>query len=132
MEMTASLFLLFNHRLTPDQEKDAVTSLGIRGIVGLPSDIGELWRQIPPELSELSGYLKPIMAWLSSEAAERDYVLIQGDFGACFLMVKFAFEKGLIPVYATTKREAVEEHQPDGSVKMTHRFQHYQFRKYGD
>ncbi len=131
MEMTASLFLLFNHRLTPDQEQDAFASIGVRDIVGLPSDIGELWRQIPPELSELGEYLNPIKGWLSSGAAERDYVLIQGDFGACFLMVKFAFEKGLIPVYATTKREAVEEHQPDGSVKMTHRFQHCQFRKYG-
>ncbi len=131
MEMTASLFLLFNHRLTPDQEQDAVSSLGVRDMVSLPADIGELWRQIPPELSELGDCLRPIREWLASRAKVHDYVLIQGDFGACFLMVKFALEQGLIPVYATTKREAVEEHQPDGSVKMTHRFQHYQFRKYG-
>lgn len=131
METTASLFLLFNHRLTPDQEQDAAISLGVRDRVSLPADLGELWRQIPPELSELGDYLKPVREWLSSEAKAHDYVLIQGDFGACFLMVKFALEQGLIPVYATTKREAVEEHQPDGSVKMTHRFQHGQFRKYG-
>lgn len=127
----ASLFLLFNHRLTPDQEQDAVKTLGVRAVTALPSDLSPLWQQIPPELSELGNYLKPIREWLLSEAKAHDYVLIQGDFGACFLMVKFAFEKGLIPVYSTTKREVVEEHQPDGSVKITHRFQHHCFRKYG-
>jgi hypothetical protein len=58
-------------------------------------------------------------------------VLIQGDFGATFLMVNFAFEKGLIPIHSTTEREATEELQPDGSVRLSHRFLHKRFRKYG-
>ena len=60
-----------------------------------------------------------------------DYILIQGDFGACFLMVQFAFEKGFIPIYSTTEREAVETHGEDGSVSLTHRFKHRIFRRYG-
>lgn len=46
-------------------------------------------------------------------------------------MVNFAFEKGLIPIYSTTNREAVEEYGENGSVKMTHQFRHIIFRKYG-
>ena len=58
-------------------------------------------------------------------------MLIQGDFGACFLMVNFALEKGFVPVYSTTKREVAEQYPEDGSVKMTHRFEHRMFRRYG-
>jgi hypothetical protein len=46
-------------------------------------------------------------------------------------MVIFASSKGLIPVYSTTSREAVEKHHPDGSVELTHRFRHGLFRRYG-
>jgi len=62
---------------------------------------------------------------------ENDYVLIQGDFGACYIIVNFAFEIGLIPIYSTTRRAAVEKHENDGSVKLIHQFNHQMFRKYG-
>jgi hypothetical protein len=45
-------------------------------------------------------------------------------------MVNFAFEIGLIPVYSTTAREAVEEYD-DGTIKLVHHFRHQIFRKYG-
>jgi hypothetical protein len=45
-------------------------------------------------------------------------VLIEGDFGACYLMVRFALEKGLVPLYSTTRREAEERYDADGSVRL--------------
>jgi len=129
--MKKSLFLIFNHKLTPDQENDARASLSAERIAEMPSELGDLWGQIPSDLPELGDYLDPIKNWLASEAAKDDYVLVQGDFGACFIMVSFAFEKELVPVYATTKRKSVEERGADGSVKTTRRFKHQIFRKYG-
>jgi len=129
--MEKSLFLIFNHQLTGAQETDARSTLGVRRIVGLPPDLKKLWEQIPADLPELGGHLKPLKDWLGSETAEGDHVLIQGDFGACFIMVNAAFERGMVPVYATTTREAVEERDPDGSVTVTRRFRHQIFRKYG-
>lgn len=41
------------------------------------------------------------------------------------------FEKGFVPVYSTTRREAVEEQQSDGAVRLVHNFKHQSFRKYG-
>jgi hypothetical protein len=129
--MTRKLFLLFNHTLTDFQVEAALSSLGVQEIVHLPSDLKALWQQIPPELPEIKGYLGPVMEWLLDNARESDHVLIQGDFGATFLMVKFAFEHGLRPVYSTSRREAFEEHNGDGSVRIVHQFQHQIYRRYG-
>lgn len=129
--MPDSLFLIFNHEITPVQESDARGSLGVQQIINMPPDLKGLWRQIPPALTKIDHYLEPVKSWLVEQAAESDFVLIQGDFGACFMMVNFAFEIGLIPIYSTTEREAVEEQQSDGAVKLVHNFKHQSFRKYG-
>jgi hypothetical protein len=123
---------LFNHRFTLAQEDAARSRLGVAKIIALPPDLRQLWAQIPPDLPALSHHLEPLRRWLAGQARPGDYVLIQGDFGATYLMVRFTLSQNLIPIYATTRREAVEEHQPDGSVKMVHRFQHQGFRRYGE
>lgn len=128
--MNHSLFLLFNHQITPDQELDARTSLKVKNIITMPRQIQDIWSQVPPDLDRISHVLSPVKSWLSFESSPGDYVLIQGDFGACYIMVNAAFDMGLIPVYATTKRAVSEELQPDGSLKVTRRFKHERFRKY--
>jgi len=129
--MARSLYLLFNHELTSLQKEDALVSLGVERIRVPPPDLKSMWRRIPPDLPAIDSYLEPVREWLKGDAGKGDYVLIQGDFGACFIMVSFALEQGLIPVYSTTEREAVEEHRDDGTVKLTHQFKHRIFRRYG-
>ena len=129
--MHPALFLIFNHELTHSQEEDAIATLGIRSISDLPPDLKALWRQIPAELPALHDYLAPIMTWLETHGEKGDYVLIQGDFGACYNLVNFTFHIGLIPIYSTTERKVVEERGADGTVKMTHQFKHRIFRRYG-
>jgi hypothetical protein len=126
-----ALFLLFNHTLTAGQAFDARVSLGIERLVLAPPDILAIWSSVPPEAAELAAHLRPVFAWLDEEVADGDCVLVQGDFGAVYLVVNFALARRCIPVYSTTEREAVEEHQPDGSVWLTHRFRHRRFRRYG-
>jgi hypothetical protein len=129
--MTKTLFLIFNHQFTSEQDHDARRALGVIRIVNLPAELQDLWGNVPSGMPEIKGYLGPIRGWLTSQAQEGDYVLIQGDFGACYLMVKFAFEERWVPIYSTTEREAVEEIGPNGSVKLTHHFRHRIFRRYG-
>ncbi|AOY59367.1 CRISPR-associated protein Csx20 [Desulfococcus multivorans] len=128
--MPRTLFLIFNHTFTEAQQVDALATLGVDRIVRPPAHVRNVWGQIPADLPAISDYLAPVREWLAETAASGDYVLIQGDFGACCLMVQEAFKQGLIPVYATTRREAVEAPQPDGTVKMVHHFKHRRFRRY--
>ncbi len=130
-QMRPSLFLLFNHTLTAAQEADARASLGVVRVIQAPPDIREVWSKVPPALAELTSHLRPVFAWLRAEAEDGDFILVQGDFGAVYLIVDFALASGFIPVYSTTEREAVEEHLPDGSVRLIHQFRHRRFREYG-
>jgi len=125
-----NLFLLFNHTLTAPQETDACISLGVKSIVLPPPEINRLWQEIPPDSEELLSYLSPVFTWLGNEPHPGDFVLIQGEFGATFLMVNEALRLGLVPVYSTTSRKAIEQLLPDGQVKISHIFSHVRYRKY--
>ena len=124
------MFLCFNHELTREQIQDAKRNLNIDEFIHLPSRLKKLWQNIPPDLLDISSYLKPIIDWLKTKTREGDFILVQGDFGATYLIVQFAFKEGLIPVYATTKREVIEKKMPDGKVEMIHQFRHVIFRRY--
>jgi hypothetical protein len=125
------LYLILNHNFTNLQKLDAEESLSIQSIVNMPLHLSMLWRNIPPDLSEIDAYIEPIKQWLVDQAHPSDYVLIQGDFGATFILVRFALSKQLVPIYSTTNREAVEEQQNGDTVKLTRYMKHHRFRKYG-
>lgn len=130
--MTHKLILLFNHKVTELQAKDAYESLGVDRIEPLPPDLQNIWSNIPPEMSSIKDYLRPVEKWLSENAVSGDYVLIQGDFGACYLMVNLALSQNLAPVYSTTARIAQESILDGGHISLTHTFKHVMFRKYGE
>ncbi|MFP4037648.1 MAG: CRISPR-associated protein Csx20 [Desulfobacteraceae bacterium] len=126
-----NLFLLLNHQFTSEQEEDARVRLQIGSVRRPPSETQPLWGRVPPDLEEIACFLDPFKEWLRREAKVGDLVLIQGDFGACYLMVRFAFDSGLVPVYATTERQATEELLEDGTIRLVHTFKHRRFRQYG-
>lgn len=122
-------YLLFSHELTEAQKEEAYAKLNVRNIYYLPEDLKALWSQIPPELEKISAYIQPIKDWLEKQVKEGDYILIQGDFGATYEMIRWALAKKLKPLYATTKRVVVETRE-EGKV-ITHRlFEHVRFRFY--
>lgn len=125
------LYILLNHTLTPEQEDDAKTSLGVTSFVELPPQLKRLWGNIPCDVREICIILDPITTWLSGSADPGDYVLIQGDFGAIWLMTNWALAHGLVPIYSTTERKAIDQTMPNGSIQTVHNVRHCRFRKYG-
>ena len=128
--MERTLFLIFNHEPTKTQCNDAQCSLGADSIVDLPARLKKMWRQIPPDVADISDVVETVADWLKSQARPSDCVLIQGDFGAVYRMVSIALDLGLVPVYSTTWRQAEECRGADGTVEITHRFRHVRFRRY--
>lgn len=127
-----NLFLLFSHSLTEEQKQDARESLGVTDFVKLPEDLQKIFSDVPPDLATLSEYLQPLLKWIDAEAnSPKDYILIQGDFGVTYYLVDYCKSMGLAkPVYATTKRDSIDEEQADGSIITKRIFKHVQFRAY--
>ncbi len=125
------LFLLFSHTITPIQEEQAYMELGVGSIIEPPLEIRKIWSAIPPADDALMPFLPPVFSWLEQNAESGDFVLIQGDFGATYLLVRHALTRGYIPVYSTTEREAVETRLEDEGRQVTHTFRHVFFRRYG-
>ncbi|MBF0201380.1 MAG: TIGR02221 family CRISPR-associated protein [Desulfamplus sp.] len=125
------MLLLLSHSLTDEQIADARSSFEVAEFMEMPDHVKTLWSQVPPDSPGLEEILDPVKAWLKKEGGKGDIVVIQGDFGAAFLMVGFAMENGLIPVYATTSRQVRETPGSDGTIKMEHLFRHRRFRHYG-
>lgn len=128
--MAKKLFLIFNHQITSRQVTDARESLKVEQLVPLPEELKQIWCNIPPHAASIKEYITPVIQWISKGAAEGDYVLIQGDFGACYILVNVAFKQKLVPIYSTTNRQAVETRTQEGGVDLIHQFLHQRFRKY--
>lgn len=124
------MFLLFSHRLTDEQKKQAKKELGIEEFVALPDELRHIWMHIDPDLPSLKEVLQPIRSFLKQKVKGGDYALIQGDFGAVYTMVNYARELGVVCVYATTKRRVTEMIDESGKVVKKSIFEHRRFRKY--
>ncbi len=128
--MGKSCFLLFSHKLTPEQAGDLKENWQVENIIPLPARLQFLWSNIPPDLSELNGYLEPIKHWLKQNARPGDLALIQGDYGATYLMVGYALSLKLTPIYATTERIVKETLRGQETI-VQRVFKHKGFRQYG-
>ena len=122
------MFVLINHELTQEQKDQAIKSFDIDSIINITDDT---WSNINPAdeniLYALNAYKKELML----EAKAGDILLVQGDFGATYNMIKFAKNMGLTVIYATTKR-IVSEYIENGKVVTKREFKHARFREYED
>jgi len=123
--------LIFSHTLTSAQEQELREKWQVAEFVHLLPPLKDLWAQVPPEAESLSGYLDPIFLWMRETGSPGDLAFIQGEFGAVYLTVNRALELGLVPIYATSRREVREKCLPDGSVIQERVFKHVRFRVYG-
>lgn len=57
-------------------------------------------------------------------------VLVMGEFTLTFHMVRRLAQRGLVPITATTRRDATQQVQPDGTVSLVHHFRFVRFRRY--
>lgn len=123
------MFLLFSHKLTLSQEEDAINSLKVEKFIPLPKNLQDLFSNIPNDLDSLNNYLKPIKEFLKDYSINDDIALIQGDFGATYILVNFAKSLKLKAVYSTTKR-VTQEFEEDGKIIKKSIFEHERFREY--
>lgn len=125
-----TLYLLFNHTLTAEQEADARKNWGVEAIIEPPDEISSIWAGIKPDGELDIGNLRKVTEWLGRNATPGDYVLVQGEFGATYYIVDFCFLYNLTPIYATTERVYEGRVLDNGGIEQKHIFRHINFRRY--
>lgn len=124
------MILLFNHTLTNEQLEAAKNQLGESEITELPTDLKKIWSAVDPEAESLQSILNPMLEWLQTQPLTQRHVLVQGDFGAVFYMVSWLMHHGAVPVYSTTKRQAVERKDAQNNIVVERTIKHVRYRKY--
>lgn len=126
----ANMLVLLSHQLTGDQIQSIYNDLMLDDIIYLPEELKNLWSNIDPNIVSISELLIPFKNWIDITATQGDYIVIQGDMGATYNMINYAFDKKLIPCYTTTKRVTIDEQGINGTVNLTKQFKHVRFRVY--
>lgn len=124
------LIVLLSHDITDEQLQEAQTRFKCQKVIYPPPELQSIWSQIP-SAGELTGQeVMPFIDFLADNSTSGDFILIQGDYGMVFVLVDWALDNVRIPVYATSRRQAVENQLPDGSTAIFRQFRHVNFRKY--
>ena len=121
-----TLFTLINHTLTSEQEEDARKNLNVDKFINIAD---ARWSDIDPSEKSVIEFVEAYKDKLKKQAKSGDVLLVQGDFGATYNMIRFAKNMGLIAVYATTNR-IVSEQLENGKVVIKREFKHARFREY--
>ena len=120
--------LLFSHQLTENQEKELVENFKVKKIVSLSSELQEMWSNVSIK-ENYKENLEKIKKYIEENFNENDVMLVQGNWGYTYNIVKWSIEKRLVPVYSYTERN-VEEIKDGENVKKISYFKHVKFIEY--
>jgi len=126
--MERKALLLFSHQLTENQEKELVENFKVKKIVSLSSELQEMWSNVSIK-ENYKENLEKIKKYIEENFNENDVMLVQGNWGYTYNIVKWSIEKKLVPVYSYTERN-VEEIKDGENVKKISYFKHVKFIEY--
>lgn len=126
--MERKALLLFSHQLTENQEKELVENFKVKKIVSLSSELQEIWSNVSIK-ENYKENLEKIKKYIEENFNENDVMLVQGNWGYTYNIVKWSIEKKLVPVYSYTERN-VEEIKDGENVKKISYFKHVKFIEY--
>ena len=126
--MERKALLLFSHQLTENQEKELVENFKVKKIISLSSELQKMWSNVSIK-EKYKENLEKIKKYIEENFNENDVMLVQGNWGYTYNIVKWSIEKKLIPVYSYTERN-VEEIKDGENVKKISYFKHVKFIEY--
>ena len=126
--MEKKALLLFSHQLTDNQAKELMEDFGVKKIVSLTSELQEMWSNVSIKGNYMEN-LEKIKKYIENNFNKDDVMLIQGNWGYTYNLVKWSIDNELIPVYSYTERN-VEEIKDEENVKKISYFKHIKFIEY--
>ena len=126
--MEKKALLLFSHQLTDNQAKELMEDFGVKKIVSLTSELQEMWSNVSIKENYMEN-LEKIKKYIENNFNKDDVMLIQGNWGYTYNLVKWSIDNDLLPVYSYTERN-VEEIKDGENVNKISYFKHIKFIEY--
>lgn len=120
--------LVFSHQLTENQEKELNEEYNVKQIEKLPENLQNIWSNVTIGESYKEN-LEKIKNYIIENFHKEDVLVIQGNWGYTYNLVKWAIENKYLPIYSYTERN-VEEIKYGEDVKKISYFRHVKFLKY--
>ena len=130
--MANKIILLFSHILTESQISELKNHFNIETITYLPDYLQNIWSNIPPDYIDIEKELTSIKEFVTQNLYNngKNYILVQGEYGAVYHMVNFAFENNCIPIYSASKRAYESKKIDEDKIENIHYFKHIKFQLY--
>ena len=130
--MNNKIILLFSHQLTESQLFELKNNYNIETILYLPNHLQEDWSNIPPDYKDIEKHLKNIKEYVLKQKSKDSimYLLVQGEYGAVYHMVNFAFANNITPIYSASKRINESKKIDEDKIENIHYFKHIKFQHY--
>lgn len=119
--------LLLSHKLTNDQVDGLWNALKCEKTIKMTENLHKQFGMV--EIGTREQIEKELKSFLKNNLNAKDYVLIQGEYGVTYSIVKFCKEHDFVPVYAVTKRVSSEV-EKDGVIEKVSYFKHEGFVEY--
>ena len=101
---------------------------GAEKVEKLPEDLQRIWSNVSIK-KDYEENLEKIKEYIEKKFNTNDIMVIQGNWGYTYSLVKWSIEKGFIPVYSYTERN-VEEIKEGENIKKISYFKHIKFVEY--
>ena len=118
------LINITNHQLTKEQRNE------FDSVVEMPAGLKAEWAQVGHSEAHAERAASLVFDWMGQQDLESARVAVQGHFGATYRLVRKIKSTPAFAVYASSKRESVEETLPDGSVIKKTKFRHLGWNRY--
>lgn len=118
---------LTQHKATPEQIEAGVFDLEGEKLQRLKELLTFTMKPIPSEIKERAVAIAELAVAQKGEDWKGFEVMIGGALWLMKPLIEELIRRGLVPLFAYTEREVVEEKQPDGSIKKTAIFRHEGF-----
>lgn len=126
--MEKKALLLFSHQLTENQAKELMEDFEVKKILNLPTELQEMWSNVSIK-ENYTENLEKIKKYIEINFNKDDVILVQGNWGYTYNLVKWSIDNDLLPIYSYTERN-VKEIKDGENIKKISYFKHIKFIKY--
>ena len=120
--------LVFSHQLTDNQERELLEDYEVEKIEKLPEKLQDMWSNVSIK-KDYKENLEKIKKYIVNNFNSKDIMVIQGNWGYTYNLVKWSINNGFLALYSYTERN-VEEIKDGENVKKISYFKHIKFIEY--